>query len=480
MSIESLKSHKLEPQTDKHTVNGMDLWKNQSKGEGQLLKRRLQEDNHYLTAPNYQKKLRVTVDRNREVYLSCLNQQRSQEQQSEESLANDQSKWQRTKKDPIANRRKQTEGDLIGNQRRLLRRGKISDKQRDQWLQDCGVWAQKQENEAKLSNKSNLEGIDDGKENTDSTTSKVPFAHLNNHNQSDLFFDGRSNQQADATASKGRSFFPDIKTSGTATVSGGDALIHAQFHPLFEDIHQRMQFYQTSTHEVSSQYSRVDLPMGLRHGASFLASLMDQPQIIPHEDTNSQSHADQAIGYKESKIIRGFDQNGSKSTGSDATTLFGAQKSSDQQSAKAAKTFLSTDDLYKNPKVIELKRAIDETNEGKGISEEENKYARTFQEFLREVRIDREKVVNPLQEVRKMQNAIEKHRLELVNAFDPKLVGQNQKREYKSCAEGLKEKFKEATDYMEREIRYAKSKTNNPSSMFQRSTVVPPILAGVY
>jgi hypothetical protein len=410
MNIESLKSHELEPQTDKHTVNGMDLWKGQTNGEGPLLKKRRQEANHYIAAYEYhrlQKKARFQEN----ILLHQENREHLEEQRSKESLANNQRKWQRTEGDLNDNQRKwlRTEGDLISDQRRWLRRGKLSDKQINRWLQDCGTWAQEKDNEAKLSNKSNLEGVKDGKENADSTTSKTPSSHLKNHNQSDPFFDGISNQQADSTASKGRSFFPDIKTG-----------------------------------------------------------------------TNSQSHVDQATGYKESEFIRGFNQNGSKSTGPDATTPFDAQKSTDQQSAKAAQTFYSTDDLYKDPKVLELKRAIYETNEGKGISEEENKYAKTFQEFLREVRIDREKAVNPLQKVIKMQKGIEQHQLELLNAFDPKLVGQDQKRKYKSCAEGLKEKFEEATDYMEREIRYAKSKTQNPSSMSQWSTVVPPIPVGVY
>jgi hypothetical protein len=193
--------------------------------------------------------------------------------------------------------------------------------------------------------------------------------------------------------------------------------------------------------------------------------------------------ADQATSHEKSKFVHGFDQNDSKSLGSDTTTPFDAQKSTDQQSAKAAQKFSSTDDLYKNEEALKVIRAFFESKEGKIMLEIEHDFARMQKEFFESgaARVDSEKVGidNPQKIMKSMQREIDEYRLRLANVIDPKLVqlGEVQEEEYYRCLKDLERHLKTANNYMRNMINVTKSKTNFSSNTPQWST--PPLVHAV-
>ena len=199
------------------------------------------------------------------------------------------------------------------------------------------------------------------------------------------------------------------------------------------------------------------------------------------EGTNPQWRADQATSYKQSEFVRS-QLDDSKSTGPDSTPPSEARKSADQQSAKAAQRFSSTDDLYTKA-ANEVIAAFRTTDYGKLIFNIEQDLARTQKEFYESgsARGNGEKVGidNPQEIVNTMQRVIERDRLRLVNAFDPSLAkhGQVQNEEYYRCLKDLERHLRKANTYMRNMIDVTKSKTNFSSNTPQWRT--PPLVHAI-
>ena len=410
--MNNLESRKMANFADGRQEQGLEGLRGQGDVKGNRLEERRREAARY-----------------RDAYLYFLNRQRLEEQRSAEGLTDNQRKQWKTGKDHIDDQseQQQAEKDYIDYQsqqwqlrenfiQRAQRRGideslarmmqrpgeKLSTEKIEQYHLNNVLGQISEENKNKDTdksfNKSNREGTNDGQENADSATPKIP-THAKNSSQSDPS-DRISTEQQDSTTSKDRSFFSDSSTNP----------------------------------------------------------------------------ADQTKSYEKIKFGHGFDRNDSKSTGSDTTTPFDAQKSTDQQSAKAAQKFSSTDDLYRNEEILEVTRAFFESKEGKIMFGLEHDFARTQNEFFDSgaARVDGEKVGidNPQKVMQSMQRKIDECRLKLANVIDPKLVqlGEVQKEEYYRCLKDLERNLKNANNYMRNMIDVTKSKTKFSPNLPQWST----------
>jgi hypothetical protein len=375
----------------------------------------------------------------REAYLSFLNQQRLEERRFREGLTTDPRKRQRAEKHITDNKSKkrQTERNHIDAQ------NKQSQIEKDN--------SNNQGKQPQIDKDLINELLNQLQIRKDLPTDKMierllrndKFAQLLEENRDKLFnksnFEGTNDgkEKADFITSKTPSSSPHIKNPNPSD-------------PLVDGI---------STKQPDSTTSK--------DRSSFKTST--------REGINPQWHGDQAANNEKSKFVHGFDQNDSKSTGSDATTHSGAWEYSKQQSAKADQKFASTDDLYRKEEAVEVISAFFESKEGKIMLVFEQEFARTQKEFFESgaARVDGEKVGidNPQKMMKSMQREIDECRLMLANVIDPKRVqlGEVQKEEYYRCLKDLASHLITANAYMQDRIDATRSKTKSSPNMSQWS-----------